>query len=105
MHHRKFYGARRHLQFVAQAFRKAAHREFRGGVSGLSRRRDNAKNAGEVEDMGLTLARKMWQERTRRMHPPPKADVNQPVHLGLGDLIELAAQRNAGIVVENVKAR
>ena len=57
MHHREPDRARRHLQLVPQAFRKAAHREFRRGIRGLPRRRDDAEDAGEVDDVGLALAR------------------------------------------------
>ena len=56
MHHRKPNRARRHLQARAAGFRKAAHREFRRGVSGLARRRDDAEDAREVDDVGFALA-------------------------------------------------
>ena len=90
---------------MPQAFRKTAHRELRRGVSGLPRRRDDAKNAGEVDDMGFALARKMRQERARAVHHAPEIDVHEPVHLRLVDLVEVADQRDAGIVDEDVEGR
>jgi hypothetical protein len=38
------------------------------------------------------------------MHHAPEIDVHQPVHLRLVDLVELAEQRNAGIVDDDVEA-
>jgi hypothetical protein len=69
-----------------------------------ARRRDDAEDAGEVDDVGLAPAREMRQERARAMHLAPEVDVHQPVHLRLVDFVELAEQRNAGIVDDDVEA-
>jgi len=90
---------------VPKTFRKAAHREFRRGVSGLPRRRDDAENARQVDDLGLALARQMRQERPRRMHHTPEIYVHHPVHLRLVDFVELAEQGDAGIVDDDVERR
>src|SRR6478736_4823814 len=105
VHHGDAHRARRRLQFMPQAFRKTAHREFRGRIRRLPRRRDDPENAGEVDDVGLALARKLRQERARRMHHAPEIDVDQPLHLRLVDLVELAEQGDAGIVDDDVEAR
>ena len=54
--------------------------------------------------MGFALPRQMRQERARPMHHAPEIDVHQPVHLRLVDLVELAHQRDAGIVDDDVEA-
>ena len=61
-------GTVRHLQFVAQALRKAAHGEFRRGIRGLAGRGDDAEDRGEVDEVRLPLPRKMRQEGAGRMH-------------------------------------
>ena len=48
--------------------------------------------------------RQMRQERARPVHHAPEIDVHQPVHLRLVDLVELAHQRDAGIVDDDVEA-
>ena len=55
MHHRQFHRAVRHRQLMPQAFRKAAHREFRRAIGGLAGRGDDAEDRGEVDDMRLAL--------------------------------------------------
>ena len=47
---------------------------------------------------------KMRQERPGAVHHAPEIDVHQPVHLRLVDLVELAHQRDAGIVDDDVEA-
>ena len=54
--------------------------------------------------MWASLAGKLRQERARRVHHAPEIDVHQPVHLRLVDLVELAEQRDAGIVDDDVEA-
>ena len=48
--------------------------------------------------------RQMRQERAGRAHHAPEIDVDQPFHLRLVDLGELAEQRHAGIVDDDVEA-
>ena len=48
---------------------------------------------------------KMRQEGAGRMHHAPEIDVHQPVHLRLIDLGEVAEQRDAGIVDEDIEGR
>src|SRR5882672_8497493 len=72
MHHGQLHRARGHLQLVPQTFGKAAHREFRRGIGGLPRRRDDAEDARQVDDMGFALARQMRQERACGVHHAQK---------------------------------
>ena len=55
--------------------------------------------------MGLALPGEMRQEGARGMHHAPEIDVEQPVHLRLVDLAELAEQRHAGIIDHDVERR
>ena len=48
--------------------------------------------------------RKMRQERAGAAHHAPEIDVEQPFHLRLVDLVEVAEQRDAGIVDDDVEA-
>ncbi len=54
--------------------------------------------------MGFALAGQMRQERPGPVHHAPEIDVHQPVHLRLVDFVELADQRDAGIVDDDVEA-
>jgi hypothetical protein len=101
--HRQFHRAVGHRQLVAQAFRKAAHRELGRAVRGLAGRGDDAEDRGEVDDMRLAPQRKLRQERAGAVHHAPEIDVDQPLHLRLVDLVERAEQRDAGIVDDNVQ--
>ena len=47
--------------------------------------------------------RQMRQEGAGAVHHAPEIDVEQPVHLRLVDLVELAEQRHAGIVDDDVE--
>ena len=51
------------------------------------------------------LGSEMRQESARCMHRAPEIDVEQPLHLGLVDLVKLAEQRDAGIVDDNIQRR
>jgi hypothetical protein len=44
---------------VPQAFRKSAQREFRRRIGVLARRRDDAKDARQVDDVGFAPACQM----------------------------------------------
>ena len=90
MHHRQFHRAVRDSQFMPQAFRKAAHREFGRAIRGLAGRGDDAEDRGEVDDMRLALLRQMRQEGAGAVHHAPEIDVDQPFHLRLVDLVEAA---------------
>src|ERR1700722_10313086 len=103
MHHRELYRAVRHRQFMPKAFRKTAYREFRRGIGGLARRGDDPKDARDVDDVGLFPLRQMRQEGAGAMHHAPEIDVDQPFHLRLLDFVELAEQRDAGIVDDDAE--
>src|SRR6187402_2939189 len=53
--------------------------------------------------MRLRLLRQDWQERARPVYGAPEIDVEQPLHLRLFDLVELAEQGDAGIVDDDVE--
>ena len=50
------------------------------------------------------LLGEMRQEGAGAVHHAPEIDVEQPFHLRLVDLVELAEQRDAGIVDDDVEA-
>jgi hypothetical protein len=65
---------------------------------------DDAEDRGDVDDVRFGLARQMRQEGAGAMDHAPEVDVEQPVHLRLVDLTELAEQGDARIVDDDIEA-
>src|SRR6478609_1879219 len=72
MHDRQPDGAARRRKLVPHALGKAAHREFRRGISRLSRRGDDAEDRGQIDDVRLAHRLQVWQEGARAAHYAPE---------------------------------
>ncbi len=86
------------LELVAQRLREAAHRELGCAVGRLSGRRDDAEDAGDVDQLRCALAREHGQECARQAHGGAEVDGHQPVEVVRVHLLEQAADRDAGVV-------
>ena len=94
----------RHLQFVAQAFGKPAHREFRRRISGLP---GGAMMPKMLERLTMWASR--WRARCGRnarvacTTPQKLMFISQSI-CAWSISLELAEQRDAGIVDDDVEA-
>jgi hypothetical protein len=92
------------FQLVAQRFRETAYRKLGRAIGRLSGRRDDAEDAGHVDQLSCRLSCQQRQKGARQPHHGAEVDAHQPVEIGRRHLLEIATQGHAGVVDQNADA-
>jgi hypothetical protein len=92
-------------EFLPQHLGEAAYRELAGRVGGLAGRRDDAEDAGHVDQVRARLGLQRRQQHVRQGDLGPEVDVDDPVVVVEADLVEAAAEGDPGVVDEQPDPR
>ena len=63
---------------------------------------EQAEEAGDVHDVAVTGLDQVRQELLGALHDAPEVDVHDPLEVVVGHLLEVAVQRDAGVVDDHV---
>src|ERR1041384_3797828 len=91
----------RALELVSQRFRKATHRKLARRIRYLLRRRDDAVDARKIHHTSIFTRSQQRQESARHAYYTPEVDLEEPLEILVGNLLERAAHCNAGNVDEH----
>ncbi len=79
-----------------------AHGVLRGVVHALPGHRDQPEERGQVDQVPVAGGDQVRQELLGAVHDAPEVDAHDPVHVGVLEVLEVAGQRDAGVVDDDV---